>query len=112
GEGGRQGGVKDGALVEEPEAAFYCWLGFCAIAEVARMKPGMRCLVVDVGGGTSDFSLIRAGEEKGELTFQREAIGDHLLLGGDNMDLALARIAEAKLPQAGRLDAAQFGMLV
>jgi DNA-K related protein/Hsp70 protein len=111
-EAARQAGLKHVTLLEEPQAAFYCWLGLSAVAEVARMKPGMRCLVVDVGGGTSDFSLIRAGEEKGELTFQREAIGDHLLLGGDNMDLALARIAEAKLPQAGRLDAAQFGMLV
>ena len=61
----------------------------------------MRCLVVDVGGGTSDFSLIRAAEEKGELTFIREAVGDHLLLGGDNMDLALARQVEGRLA-AGR----------
>ena len=77
----------------------------------AKLKPGMRCLVVDVGGGTSDFSLIRAGEEKGEITFVRDAVGDHLLLGGDNMDLALAKAVEAKLP-GGRLDAAQFGALV
>ena len=48
----------------------------------------MRCLVVDIGGGTSDFSLIRAGEENGELLFLRDAVGEHLLLGGDNMDLA------------------------
>ena len=66
---------------------------------------------MDVGGGTSDFSLIRAGEEKGELTFVRDAVGDHLLLGGDNMDLALAKAVETKLP-GGRLDAAQFGALV
>jgi hypothetical protein len=71
----------------------------------------MRCLVVDVGGGTSDFSLIRVGEEKGEVTFIRDAVGDHLLLGGDNMDLALAKAVETKLP-GGRLDAAQFGSLV
>ena len=75
------------------------------------LKPGMRCLVVDVGGGTSDFSLIRAGEEKGEMTFLRDAVGDHLLLGGDNMDLALAKAVEQKLP-GSRLDAAQFGALV
>src|SRR4029077_3883774 len=69
------------------------------------------CLVVDVGGGTTDFSLIQAVEQEGELGFLRQAVGDHLLLGGDNMDLALAKSVEAKLPDAGRLDAAQYGML-
>jgi hypothetical protein len=67
--------------------------------------------VVDVGGGTSDFSLIQAVEQQGELGFVRLAVGDHLLLGGDNMDLALAKFVETKLPAAGRLDAAQYGML-
>src|SRR5262245_19326974 len=109
---GREAGLKNISLLEEPQAAFYCWLGLSEPAEVTRMTPGMRCLVVDVGGGTSDFSLIRADEEKGELTFIREAVGDHLLLGGDDMDLALARPVEGRLPQAGKLDAAQFGMLV
>jgi molecular chaperone DnaK (HSP70) len=107
----QQAGLKHVTLLEEPQAAFYCWLGLSKHDEIARMKPGMRCVVIDVGGGTSDFSLIRAAEDKGELTFVRESVGDHLLLGGDNMDLALARLAESKLPQAGRLDAAQFGML-
>jgi molecular chaperone DnaK (HSP70) len=111
-EAAKQAGLKNVTLLEEPQAAFYCWLGLSKPEEVGRMKPGMRCVVVDVGGGTSDFSLIRAAEDKGELTFIRDSVGDHLLLGGDNMDLALARFAEAKLPQAGRLDAAQFGMLV
>src|SRR5262249_51709177 len=63
------------------------------------------------GGGTSDFSLIEAVEEKGELGFVRRAVGDHLLLGGDNMDLALAKFVETKLPGAGRLDAVQYGLL-
>jgi len=111
-EAAKQAGLKNVTLLEEPQAAFYCWLGLSKIDEVSRMKPGMRCVVIDVGGGTSDFSLIRASEDKGELTFIRESVGDHLLLGGDNMDLALARMAESKLPQAGKLDAAQFGMLV
>src|SRR5262249_12036716 len=79
--------------------------------EAAKLTVGMRCLVVDVGGGTSDFSLIRAGEEQGEITFIRDAVGDHLLLGGDNMDLTLAKAVEAKRP-GGRLEAAQFGSLV
>jgi hypothetical protein len=71
----------------------------------------MRCLVVDVGGGTSDFSLIEAVEQQGELGFVRQAVGDHLLLGGDNMDLALAKFVETKLPGSGRLDAVQYGVL-
>ena len=111
-EAAKQAGLKNVTLLEEPQAAFYCWLGLSKIAEITRMKPGMRCAVIDVGGGTSDFSLIRAEEDKGELTFIRESVGDHLLLGGDNMDLALAHYTETKLPQAGKLDAAQFGMLV
>ena len=107
----KQAGLKNVTLLEEPQAAFYAWLGTHSPQEAGMLKPGMRCLVVDVGGGTSDFSLIRAGEEKGELTFIRDAVGDHLLLGGDNMDLALAKAVETKLP-GGRLDAAQFGALV
>jgi hypothetical protein len=67
--------------------------------------------VVDVGGGTSDFSLIEAVEQQGELGFVRQAVGDHLLLGGDNMDLALAKFVETRLPAAGRLDASQYGLL-
>ncbi len=110
-EAAKQAGLKHVTLLEEPQAAFYAWLGTHSPQEAGMLKPGMRCLVVDVGGGTSDFSLIRAGEEKGEITFLRDAVGDHLLLGGDNMDLALAKAVETKLPGA-RLDAAQFGALV
>src|SRR3954453_7369143 len=110
-EAAKQAGLKNVTLLEEPQAAFYAWLGTHSPQEAGMLKPGMRCLVVDVGGGTSDFSLIRAGEEKGEMTFLRDAVGDHLLLGGDNMDLALAKAVETKLP-GGRLDAAQFGALV
>ncbi|MCS6865919.1 MAG: Hsp70 family protein [Gemmataceae bacterium] len=110
-EAARLAGLKNVTLLEEPQAAFYAWLGTHSPQEAAQLRPGMRCLVVDVGGGTSDFSLIRAGEEQGELTFLRDAVGDHLLLGGDNMDLALAKAVETKLP-GGRLDAAQFGALV
>jgi molecular chaperone DnaK (HSP70) len=107
----KRAGLKHVTLLEEPQAAFYAWLGTHSPQEAGKLKPGMRCLVIDVGGGTSDFSVIRAGEEHGELTFIRDAVGDHLLLGGDNMDLALAKAVEAKLP-SGRLDAAQFGALV
>ncbi len=109
-EAAKKAGLQDVILLEEPQAAFYAWLATADPAEVEKVKPGMRCLVVDVGGGTSDFSLIEAVEEKGELGFVRQAVGDHLLLGGDNMDLALARAVEAKLN--AKLDAAQFGQLV
>src|SRR5438132_335889 len=110
-EAARKAGLENLTLLEEPQAAFYCWLATHPPKEAAQLKPGYRCLVVDVGGGTSDFSLIQAVEQQGELGFVRLAVGDHLLLGGDNMDLALAKFVEAKLPQAGRLDAAQYGML-
>jgi molecular chaperone DnaK (HSP70) len=110
-EAARKAGLENLTLVEEPQAAFYCWLATHPPKEAAQLKPGYRCLVVDVGGGTSDFSLIQAVEQQGELGFVRLAVGDHLLLGGDNMDLALAKFVETKLPQAGRLDAAQYGML-
>src|SRR5581483_5368829 len=103
--------LENVALLEEPQAAFYCWLVTHSAAEAAQLKPGARCLVVDVGGGTSDFSLIEAVEQQGELGFVRNAVGDHLLLGGDNMDLALAKFIEGQLPGGGRLDAVQYGML-
>lgn len=111
-EAAQKAGLRHVTLLEEPQAAFYAWLhaGESQRA-VDGLKPGMRCLVVDVGGGTCDFSLISAIEEKGELAFRRDAVGDHLLLGGDNMDLALARLAEQKLGGT-RLDAAQFGQLI
>src|SRR5262249_31623451 len=107
GEAARKAGLENVVLLEEPQAAFYCWLATHSAAESARIKPGMRCLVIDVGGGTSDFSLIEAIEQQGELGFIRQAVGEHLLLGGDNMDLALAKFVESKLPGAGRLDAAR-----
>jgi molecular chaperone DnaK (HSP70) len=110
-EAARKAGLENLTLLEEPQAAFYCWLAMHPSAEAAELQPGARCLVVDVGGGTSDFSLIRAVEQQGGLGFVREAVGEHLLLGGDNMDLALAKFVEARLPGAGRLDAAQYGML-
>ncbi len=107
----RKAGIVNLTLLEEPQAAFYCWLAAHSQAEKTQLLPGDFCLVVDVGGGTTDFSLIQAGEEQGELCFIRQAVGDHLLLGGDNMDLALAKFIETKLPAAGRLDASQYGAL-
>ncbi len=114
-EAAKKAGITHLTLVEEPQAAFYAWLASSPptthYALSTALKPGMMCLVVDVGGGTSDFSLIQAIEQEGDLGFVRQAVGDHLLLGGDNMDLALAKYVETKLPHAGRLDAASFGTL-
>jgi hypothetical protein len=110
-EAARKAGIDELTLLEEPQAAFYCWLAAHSAQEAGELEPGARCLVVDVGGGTSDFSLIQAVEQQGELGFVRQAVGDHLLLGGDNMDLALAKFVESRLPGAGRLDATQYGML-
>lgn len=111
-EAAHQSGLRQVTLLEEPQAAFYAWLHADGSRNQAdQLKPGMRCLVVDVGGGTCDFSLISAVEEKGELAFRRDAVGDHLLLGGDNMDLALARVVEQRLGGA-KLDAAQFSQLI
>ena len=114
-EAARKAGLENLTLLEEPQAAFYCWLVTHSAREAAALKPGYRCLVVDVGGGTTDFSLIEAVEQQGSLGFVRQAVGNHLLLGGDNMDLALAKFVEGKLFKegsgAGRLDAVQYGLL-
>lgn len=110
-EAARKAGLQDLTLLEEPQAAFYCWLATHSPRDAAQIRPGDVCLVVDVGGGTTDFSLIQATEDRGELGFLRQAVGDHLLLGGDNMDLALAKYVEAKTPALGKLDAVQYGLL-
>ena len=86
-----QAGYQQVTLLEEPQAAFYAWLESQGDDWRRRIKVGDLVLVCDVGGGTTDFSLIMVSEEDGELTLKRVAVGDHILLGGDNMDLALAR---------------------
>lgn len=122
-EAARLAGLENVILLEEPQAAFYAWMaaGQCEIfahgESVAlrrteeALQPGMWCVVIDVGGGTTDFTLIEAVEHHGELGLVRQAVGDHLLLGGDNMDLALARYVEQKLNLAGKLDAVAFFQL-
>ena len=85
-------------LLEEPLAALYAWISTHRRALTSTFGSGAAILVCDVGGGTTDFSLIRArADDGGELTFERIAIGEHLLLGGDNLDLALAVLVEQKL---------------
>lgn len=110
-EAAKQAGFLSVSLIEEPQAAFYAWLATHSATEAGQLQAGMRCLVVDVGGGTTDLSLIRAIEEGGEIGFARDAVGDHLLLGGDNMDLALAKSIETRA-RGGKLDANQFGSLI
>jgi molecular chaperone DnaK (HSP70) len=99
-------------LLEEPQAALYSWIG----AEKDRwrkvLKVGDLILVCDIGGGTTDFSLISVQEEAGDLTLERIAVGDHILLGGDNMDLALAMTVQGRLKTEGtKLDSWQLKAL-
>jgi Hsp70 protein len=100
-----QAGYDHVTLLEEPQAAFYAWLESQGDAWRQRIKVGDLVLVCDIGGGTTDFSLILVSEENGELTLKRVAVGDHILLGGDNMDLALARFLQQRLEISGhRID--------
>lgn len=100
-EAARQAGFLHITLIEEPQAAFYSWISQHEQEWKTMFKPGDTVLVCDIGGGTTDFSLIEIQQSQGELSFQRMAVGDHLLLGGDNMDIALAHYLEQKLQQAG-----------
>jgi molecular chaperone DnaK (HSP70) len=104
-----QAGYPHVTLLEEPQAAFYAWLESQGDAWRRRIKVGDLVLVCDVGGGTTDLSLIMVSEENGELTLKRVAVGDHILLGGDNMDLALARVLQQRLEASGnRIDTWQL----
>ena len=96
-----QAGYPHVTLLEEPLAAFYAWLESQGDAWRRRIKVGDLVLVCDVGGGTTDLSLIVVSEENGDLTLKRVAVGDHILLGGDNMDLALARVLQQRLAALG-----------
>jgi hypothetical protein len=111
-EAAREAGLPTVTLLEEPQAALYGWL---------ERRPDWReelglgevLLVVDVGGGTTDFSLIAVLEHEGELALERIAVGDHILLGGDNMDLTLAHAQKVKLEATGHtLDAFQLRALM
>jgi hypothetical protein len=90
-------------LLEEPQAAFYSWIDAHKDEWRNHLKLGDSILVVDVGGGTTDFTLIQVEEEQGNLKLKRVAVGSHLLLGGDNIDLSLAYHAKQKLEEAGHL---------
>jgi molecular chaperone DnaK (HSP70) len=110
-EAARSAGLDQLTLLEEPLAAFYAWIAANGHAQaipssraypprdgnVEDLSDGELILICDIGGGTTDFSLVRARSVNGELQFERTAIGEHLLLGGDNLDFALARRVEKKL---------------
>ena len=93
----RDAGFQKLTLLEEPLAAFYAWIVARRRSLKRYLKDGDLVLICDVGGGTTDFSLIRVQIVSGEIKFERIAIGEHLLLGGDNVDLALARRVMEKL---------------
>jgi hypothetical protein len=95
-------GIERPTLLEEPQAALYAWLLATGDAWREQLRPGDVVLVVDVGGGTSDFSAIHAVDRDGSLELVRVAVGDHILLGGDNMDLALSHLVRQKLEVDGR----------
>jgi Hsp70 protein len=105
-------GLSRVTLLEEPQAACYAWIDSAGDAWRRRLRKGDLVLVCDVGGGTTDFSLILVNEREGDLSLERVAIGDHILLGGDNMDLALARLVQQRLEQDGhRIDTWQMQTL-
>lgn len=108
----REAGLHNFTLLEEPQAAFYAWIDANQASWRNAVHVGESILVCDVGGGTTDFSLIQVVDVEGNLELQRVAVGDHILLGGDNMDLTLAYAVQAKLAQRGtKLDTWQFRTL-
>lgn len=91
-------GLARVVLIEEPQAAFYAWIDAHRDDWQQQVEPGQKILVCDIGGGTSDFTLIRVRSgEGGKVRFHRVAVGEHLVLGGDNLDLALAQHVENRL---------------
>jgi len=111
-EAARAAGLERITLLEEPQAAFYAWIHASHDKWREQVEVGDVVLVCDIGGGTTDLTLIAVSEEAGQLVLTRVAVGDHILLGGDNMDLALAHHVAAALAAKGtKLDFGQMNML-
>ncbi len=114
-EAAKHAGLRRLVLLEEPQAAFYAWIDRHGEGggEARPMAPGQRILVCDIGGGTTDLSLIRVEDGgEGRVRFHRLAVGEHLILGGDNLDLTLAHHLEDRLSSSGRLPPRQWSVLV
>lgn len=110
-EAAQKAGYQNLTLLEEPQAAFYAWIERHPDWR-ERVQVGDLILVVDIGGGTTDFSLIAVTEREGSLALDRVAVGEHILLGGDNIDLALAGVVSQRLAEKGtRLDSRQMQTL-
>jgi hypothetical protein len=108
----RAAGLTHLTLLEEPIAAVYAWMSTHPCELPRALGDGRLLLVCDVGGGTTDFSLIRTNEDADGVHFERVAIGEHLLLGGDNVDVALAGLVERKIVDRGeRLNLTQRQIL-
>ena len=108
-EAAKEAGFKKISLLEEPQAAFYSWLEANKDTWREQVQEGDVILVIDVGGGTSDFTLIAVESDQGNLFLNRLAVGEHILLGGDNMDLALAYELSRQLTAKNvKLDLAQM----
>ncbi len=111
-EAARAAGLEHVTLLEEPQSAFYAWIDASHEEWRKHVEIGDVVLVCDVGGGTTDLTLIAVSEEEGNLALTRVAVGDHILLGGDNMDLALAHAAAQTFAAKGaKLDTGQMHML-
>ena len=109
-EAARRAGLDQFVLLEEPQAALYAWLQGREAQAATLIGQTKLIVVVDVGGGTTDFSLVAIEWPEGRLSLERVAVGDHILLGGDNMDMALARLVEERLGET--LDTTRFFSLV
>lgn len=106
-------GLQNVVLLEEPQAAFYAWTAQAGSDWRSQVSAGDIVLVCDVGGGTADFSLIAITENEGNLAVERISVGEHILLGGDNMDLALAYTLRFHLENEGKqIDDWQFLSLI
>lgn len=109
----KAGFAPDTLFLEEPLAAVYAWIENESESWRDQLQPGQLLFVCDIGGGTSDFSLIAVDESDGDLSLERIAVGKHILLGGDNLDLALAYVLRAQLEATGQsLDDWQFRSLI
>jgi len=93
----KEAGIEKFTLLEEPAAAFYSWIANDLSRSQKALFDGQNVLICDVGGGTSDFTRIKVKREGDRVEFTRTAVGKHLLLGGDNLDLTLAWLVESKL---------------